>query len=215
LYAIHSLHFANPNKKINVQTDWIAGVMGPAAFAKQTQAFVHRLTGYENPKGWKYQLPNDLLLNYNVSAAKKIAGNKLWELIAQRQIFIGSMLDGVSLTGRLRFGKLTPYFNGKMQQIAATAKNFAISVSLIPGIDFIFYNALLQGGLFNSHSPLRNQDTYHSVLHRKIIKAYAGLQLMISFRSVAVSFTQKTLSNDFKGMSGQNIGNLSLYFKLR
>ncbi len=41
----------------------ITGLVGPGAFAEDTQRFVHRIEGYSKPQGWSHQLKNEPVIN--------------------------------------------------------------------------------------------------------------------------------------------------------
>src|SRR5688572_28780761 len=43
LFAIHTIHSARSSEKLNLQSEWLIGLMGPPALGKQTHRFFHRL----------------------------------------------------------------------------------------------------------------------------------------------------------------------------
>lgn len=112
LIAVHTRLRTGQFRKMNLQAEWVAGLLGPASFAEQTQVFLHRLIGDPRPNGWSYQLPTDLLLNYNITYEKKVAGKNKLLLITGYNGSVGTMLDGVSVYGLLRFQQNMDYFSG-------------------------------------------------------------------------------------------------------
>jgi len=104
-FVLHSLHFSDPYRRMNLQTDWVIGVMGPPSLAGQAQTLVHNIGGFASPQGWKYQLPTDLLLNYNLGIEKALTGTRTVGFIAKANLFAGSMMDGISLSSQLRMGR--------------------------------------------------------------------------------------------------------------
>ena len=115
LIATHTLYSYNPVKKFDLQTELVAGVIGPASFAEETQIFVHRLIHYQRPMGWDHQFRNDLLININMTAERQLAAWGHMEIIGGGQVFAGTMLNGVAIYPLIRVGKMTPYFQGYMR----------------------------------------------------------------------------------------------------
>lgn len=212
LMVIHTRHKADPVNKRNLQTEWVAGVMGPPAFAEQTQVFLHRLIGDPRPNGWDYQLPADVLLNYNLTYEKQVAGKNKLILVAGANGFAGTLSDGLSVYSIIRFQKNLRYFSGlASQSFPVNKKKPGIAFSLKPSVDALLFNALLDGGLFNSRSPIHDNNAKSgSDLRRKKIQARLDIMLHVSFRQFSLSFTQKAYSPDFKNYSGHKVGNVLL-----
>ncbi len=55
------------NYSIGNQFEITFGIVGPASLAKQSQTFVHKLTGSDAPNGWDNQLGNELALGLSYS----------------------------------------------------------------------------------------------------------------------------------------------------
>ncbi len=72
LYSILSLQSIDKIKKTKVSSEIRLGVLGPMSFAKETQTWAHRVINYTKPEGWNNQVPNDIILNYNISIEKRI-----------------------------------------------------------------------------------------------------------------------------------------------
>jgi lipid A 3-O-deacylase len=212
LFAIHTIHSANPVKQINCRSEWVVGLMGPPSFAKETQAFFHQLIKDPPPMGWGHQLPTDLLLNYNLKAEKLLAGNKNIGLAGGGEFFCGSMKDGLSLHLLFQIGNNRNYFSGLTNQYFTTKKS-NLSVSLRSSADLVLYDALLEGGIFNSKSPVHTSNSkYGSNLKRQKINGSLELFILFSMKKIAASFTQKMVSTEFRGYGSHTIGNISTFF---
>lgn len=61
LYLATALQFEQESRIDVVKL--IAGVLGPAALGEQAQNFTHRLFGFDEARGWDYQLGNEPVLN--------------------------------------------------------------------------------------------------------------------------------------------------------
>ncbi|MBK8611199.1 MAG: lipid A deacylase LpxR family protein [Chitinophagaceae bacterium] len=212
LLALYSIHSANPLKKINLQSEWIIGLMGPLSFAQQTQNAFHRLIKDPLPMGWNYQLPTDLLVNYNVMAEKLILDNRFIGLVGGGELLLGSLTDGVSTHLLLQIGKnRRNYFSGLNRQYFAEKKpNFSFLVKA--STNLVFYNALLQGGLFNSQSPVyQKHSVYGTGLSRQKITGSLELKILVSTRKFTATFSQKITSTEFKGYGPHCVGNISVF----
>lgn len=214
LVAVYTVHAANPLKKINVQSECIIGMMGPPSLAEQTQSFFHRLIKDPLPMGWSYQLPTDLLVNYNVKAERSLVETKLIVVTGSGEFLLGSMKDGLSLDMVLQIGKQKKnYFSGLSNQYFAAEKP-TVSLLFKATASLIAYDALLQGGLLNSQSPVhKNNSVSGTELTRQ--KAGGSLQLMLLFsaRRFAATFSQQITSATFRGYGAHSVGNISLYYK--
>ncbi|MEQ1678337.1 MAG: lipid A deacylase LpxR family protein [Chitinophagaceae bacterium] len=212
LMVIHTRHKADPVNKRNLQTEWVAGVMGPPALVEQTQVFLHRLIGDPRPNGWDYQLPADVLLNYNLTYEKQVAGKNKLILVAGVNGFAGTLSDALSVYSIIRFQKNLSYFSGLASQyFPVNQKKPGLAFSVKPSLDAVLYNALLDGGLFNSKSPIHDNNAKSgSDLRRKKIQARLDIMLHVSFRQFSLSFTQKAYSPDYKNYCGHKVGNVSL-----
>ncbi|HEY8971119.1 MAG TPA: lipid A deacylase LpxR family protein, partial [Puia sp.] len=164
LIATHTLYSYDTVKKLDWQTELVAGVIGPASLAAETQTFVHRLIHYYKPMGWSHQYKNDLLLNINLTREKELAS---WghgvEVIGGTQVFLGTMLNGMTFYPLIRIGKMSPYFQGYMSQYSSPGtsarnkhvKKWQAYFVLKPEAQLIFTNALLEGGMFTGNPNLK------------------------------------------------------------
>jgi len=219
LFITHTLYSYDPKKNFDFQTELVAGVMGPAAFAGPFQTFIHRLIHYQKPMGWNNQLKNDLLLNLNFTAEKQLAHYGNWiEVIGGGQVFFGTMINGVAAYPMVRIGKMDPYFNGYMRYADHTARKSKRKMQaylvIKPEAQLIFYNALLEGGLFSTNQDRADEKrisgkTYHD-LRRLIGEINYGA--VVSLGHFSISIIEKTSTAYMKGLYNHQVGNLSLYY---
>jgi lipid A 3-O-deacylase len=208
----HSLFSFNPAKKYNLQSTLSLGAMGPVTGAKEIQIFVHQLIGNNKPRGWSNQLPNDILINFQLAAEKQLfETNRLLELIGGAKADVGSLLNAASVYGLVRFGKMTPYFSGFMAQQGTPRsagnswKRMQAFLKLRPGISFTAYNSLVQGGII-----LHKHPAVDPPLSRFMFSLEYGATL--SIRNFSLSFTQTVFSAMIRGLSPHETGNVSLHF---
>jgi hypothetical protein len=232
LFLTHDKFSYNPRTKWSIQTELIGGVMGPIAVAGPLQSWFHGLIHYQRPMGWDNQLPNDLLLNEDVTVEKEIlhAGRGL-EWIGGASGYLGTMLDGGGLYTTVRVGWMNPYFEGWSSQYqgqgktagypdvwapkAKTRRRAQVYFFGTPRVEWTAYNALLQGGVLSktfNHSDVSKIDRYSDDVKRGVAEIDYGI--VIVYRGVTASYTQKTASAVMKGMGMHEVGNLSFFITL-
>jgi len=218
LVLSHGLHSSHAAQKFSIQTEIVAGVIGPLTLAEQFQTWMHRVIGYTKPMGWHDQMPGDVLLNLNVQAEKMIwQPGKAFELMGGGQVQAGTMTDGVALHLQLRVGKMLPYFNDYIQQFSSaegmSRRRLQYYLFVKPGVQWWTYNALLQGGIFSGKSSYyAGIDSRGQSPSLKKITATVDAGIVLVFRNVSLSFIQKELSPILHGVSDQTVGNISLTF---
>jgi hypothetical protein len=210
----HGLDSYDPERKFSLQSELIMGVMGPWALGEEFQTWFHSVLGFQRPRGWDNQLPNAPLLNYNLTFEKMIwqPGPGL-EIIGGATAFAGTMLDGGAVHATLRIGHMNPYF-GMQPGSRQHEKKFQLYAFLRPTIEYTWYNALLEGGVFswrNSRFEL-NKSFKTATLNPWISRIDYGLT--IAFRRFMVAYTQKTQSAALKGTRQHEVGNISFYIPL-
>lgn len=213
LFISHSLYSANPVKKFNLQTEVVLGLMGKASMAEQLQKGIHKLIASPEPEGWQHQYPTDLLLNINMTVEKQIWQYHNWiDLAAGAQGMLGTMIDGGSVYAQLRLGKMLPYFKGLLQQYVQPFRNRnKLQLYLIarPSLDWIGYNAILEGGVFKGKSDYYKKDGAPDI--NQEISRRLDLGLVLGYGNISFSFTQRILSKEVDGFGHQRLGNVSLY----
>jgi hypothetical protein len=217
LYITHTLHSANARKKLNLQSEILLGVMGPASLASGFQKIIHSVGGFVTPRGWEYQLPTDLLLNYNFTAEKQLLhiDNGL-DLTGGGTLMAGTLQTSAQAFTLLRFGKLFSYYDGLIQQYTRRnspgRKQWQLYGMLQPGIQWVGYNAMYQGGVFNRSSPLRTKshDDLHTKLQPEPWVAQFDFGVVASSGNFAVICKQSLRTREVKKFQPHSIGTISL-----
>jgi hypothetical protein len=78
------------------------GVVGPASQAENTQRWFHDVIGANEPMGWDYQLPNELVLNVGYTGSYLLAQGDLgksasWRIIPVAYAGLGNYFTGAGL----------------------------------------------------------------------------------------------------------------------
>jgi len=139
-----------------------AGVIGPNAFGKELQDFIHDIYGFKKAVGWKFQIENAIALNFNanyICFLGKNDGNTMdisWINTAK----LGTVYTNVSSGFYARFGlnslsEITNSiaFNTNLNNDTTTTKRAVESFFFLkPTIRYAFYDATLQGSFLNTTS---------------------------------------------------------------
>ena len=136
-------------KKSRLLSSLNLGLIGPGAFGKEMQVGIHKITGNTIPQGWRNQIKNDLVLNYEMSYEKQLlrAGD-FFSLQTNTTAKLGTLFTNASLGINTTVGLINSPFSAKNKH-----KKFQLyGYSQVLG-NLIGYDATLQGGVFNKESP--------------------------------------------------------------
>ena len=154
LYAGSSLQYLFKNEsalKLGVQL----GVTGPAALARQAQELVHRTIGFYTPMGWQYQIRNNIGINFMGNYDRLFFRSGWFDLAGNSYANLGTTFTGAGVGAMLRFGEFNPLYHS-VSTSGLVAKNRVIKEAhqrefffyLKPGVNYIAYDATVQGNLF-------------------------------------------------------------------
>jgi hypothetical protein len=126
------------------------GVIGPVALGYELQRDVHRCLGGQIPQGWANQVSNGVVLNYQANYEQQL----LWydhslSLDASAVARAGTLSDKASLGLTL----MTGYFESPFAIGNEHPGKLHVYLYDHPQVDFVAYDATLQGGAFNGHNP--------------------------------------------------------------
>ena len=237
LFLTHSRASYNPIKHYLLQTEVVAGIIGPASCAGAIQAGFHRMIHYQQPKGWRHQFRNDALLNLNLTLEKQLlalpsgtAGHPWLEFNAGTHLSGGTMNNAASLYTLMRIGRMTPYFDGLLSQYSGPSKaqnshkgQWQLYFTIRPQVTAVATNALLQGGVFSKKPdesvyttvPDHGTEKTYSPYHRLNGLVYnIDYGAVLAFRRFGISYTQDWSSALMKGLYTHEFGNFSIYYVL-
>ena len=146
--------FINAEHKVIFSNELGIGLMGPAALGEQSQSFIHNLIGSPAPIGWESQLNNTFLIDYNFRVEKNFFNGFIAEhFIPYAEARIGTLTDHIKLGVKLRVGN-----KNKSVLELANKKTIERKLSwewiLGANLQGVFYDATLEGGLFNKDKTL-------------------------------------------------------------
>jgi lipid A 3-O-deacylase len=216
LFVTRSFYSYNPKKKFSYQTELLVGIRGRHALAKQTQIAIHSVINAAEPRGWGNQLNTQLLLNLLFIAEKNLLSWKnIVELNGGIQTRVGSLMDAVHVYPVLRIGKMSPYFDGYLDQYGSyrhEGRTVKMQYYLIfrPIASFVAYNAMLKGTRDNSQQE-------NAVSEPSLPIAHHGLDMqmgiVIAYGNFGASYLLTRSASYDKGLYEHRFGTVELYFR--
>ncbi len=164
------------------------GMIGPIAFGNAMQTGIHKLIGDVLPQGWRNQIRNDLVLNYEIGFEKKIAAIKNVVMLSTNSTLkIGTLFTSASLGFNASLGVFNNVFSKHKR-----SRKFQFFVYGQPLVNFIGYDATLQGGLFNKNSV-------YTVKTSEIQRVTAQLKYgaIIRIKTLFLEYSQVILSKEY------------------
>jgi lipid A 3-O-deacylase len=185
-----------------VSTAFSIGVMGPAALGIEIHTTIHRWLKNPLPHGWQNQIRNDIIINYQLNFEKKLvsAGNNFL-LNATAEARIGTLND--KLSGGFNF--MAGRFNKRFSSLTSKSKKAEYYLYGQGRLNFIGYDASMQGGLFNRNSPYTISG---GDVTRATFQADAGV--IVNFRKLFLSYTQSYLTKEFRTGKYHRWGGVSI-----
>jgi lipid A 3-O-deacylase len=158
LYAGATLNFLYSNES-NLKFGAQVGVVGPGAQGKEVQEDIHKWFGFYPPTGWQYQVHDGAELNLSAEYNKLLTRGEGIDLSFNSYGNLGNGFTGAGAGLMLRAGNFNQLFNSASTQSSVSRLN---SKSLLhqheffayykPALNYVAYDATIQGSLFNTHS---------------------------------------------------------------
>jgi lipid A 3-O-deacylase len=165
LYVGSTLNFLYKNES-NLKLSAQIGVVGPDAIGKQVQDFVHDNFGFYHPSGWEYQINNNFELNLSAQYNKLIARGSWIDVSASGYVNLGNGFAGAGVGPLVRLGSFNQLFNSVSTQSTATRNSDVAPLHphelffyYKPLINYVAYDATIQGSLFGDNSTDSQQIT--------------------------------------------------------
>ena len=189
-----------------ISTAFSIGVMGPAGLGNEIQTNIHRWLKNPLPHGWEYQIQNDIIINYQLNYEKQLlAAGNYFLLNGTAEARAGTLNN--KLSGGFNF--MAGRFNKRYMPVTYSDRKAEYYFYSQSRINFIGYDASMQGGLFNRKSPyvLSGGD-----VSRVTFQADAGI--IVNFKKLYLSYTQSFLTKEFSTGKYHRWGGVSVGFAL-
>jgi len=162
LYIGAASSWFHSNERI-LKTSIEIGTTGPNSLAEDGQEFLHKTVGFYELHGWEYQIKNEMAINVSAQYTKlltRIADNAV-DFSFEGYANAGTTYDGAGAGILFRAGTLNQLFNSAYTNsiIGNNAKTKALVKREFffyakPQLNFVAYDATVQGSLFNNDSPV-------------------------------------------------------------
>ncbi|QPH39611.1 lipid A deacylase LpxR family protein [Pedobacter endophyticus] len=202
------------NDESAIKTSVELGTVGPSSLAEKGQEFLHKTVGFYTPAGWEYQIKNEVAANLAANYSKLLirSSDRSVDLVGQGYANLGTTFSGLGASVLFRAGRLNQLFNsasynaviGNSRTEAFNKSEFFFYVK--PQLNFVAYDATIQGSLFNSNSPV-TFGVKPIVFEQQFGVNYSSQRFTIDFNII---FKTREVKSSAKA---QNYGGLSLYYR--
>ncbi|MDD4374637.1 MAG: lipid A deacylase LpxR family protein [Bacteroidales bacterium] len=196
------------NRSLNFHASLSLGVIGKASMAQALQTVMHQL----EPKGWDYQIGNDLLLNYDISLEKLVFSGRFWQLSGMIEAGLGSYQTYGGGALQLRIGLLNGFKNSylpELENVSSTNKVGSFWFFIQPAWHYVVHNASLNGGFLN-----KNNAHYftHDEIRHNLARFSAGFSW--HYRKIGLGIRWTQIGPEFRTANKHNWGSMSLLYTL-
>jgi lipid A 3-O-deacylase len=195
----------NTDKLQRVSSMLSTGIIGAGAGGEQMQSAIHHLIHYTQPQGWHNQISNDAVINYQVNFEKELFFcPSLISVSSYTSARLGTLSDKLNAGATIMIGNFfSPYRNNK----ELGPKKFQWHVYEQPLINFVGFDATLQGGVFDHSSPytIANAD-----IERIVFQHRYGLVLV--FKKLYLEYYQTANTIEFTTSVYHHTGGLEIGF---
>lgn len=190
------------------------GTVGPNSLAQDAQRFLHKTVGFYTPAGWDYQIKNGLALNFAANYSKLLvrSNDQVVDLSGQGYANLGTTFSGAGASVLFRAGKLNQLFNSAYHNaVIGNSRTKSLNESEFffyakPQLNFVAYDATIQGSLFNDGSPVTFGVT-PIVFEQQFGVNYSSRRFTADFNIIFKTKEVKSIA------AAQNYGGLSLYYR--
>jgi lipid A 3-O-deacylase len=189
----HNKYSLNANRRMRMESAFDLGVIGPNALGMQAQNVFHT----ETPVGWKYQVANDVVVNYSIEFEKGFYHSDRVDMAFIAGGQAGTLYDNLSGSFFLQVGKSNGRYSALFQTTSYEApfkKRIRYYFNLELENKVVLYDATLQGGMFSHNSvyTISDQD-----VKRYVFTGRAGAGIGLGIYSMEIE--QNFLTSEFDG----------------
>lgn len=192
-------------QKSRLVSSLTTGMIGSAALGNEMQTGIHKWINDDLPQGWKYQIKNDIVLDYEVTYEKELLGLKdYFAITGKARARLGTLNTNIATGVTFRLGLInapfTSYKHTNKLQV------YLYSQSMVAAIG---YDATLQGGLFNRNSP-------YTLPYSEVEKftAQHNYGIVLQYRSLFLEYSKAMITREFATGHSHRWGGFKIGFKL-
>jgi lipid A 3-O-deacylase len=179
------------------------GMIGPAALGDEIQTGIHKWIEDDLPQGWKYQIHNDLVLDYELAYEKQLLRyQKFLAVNFNSKARLGTLNTNVSTGINATLGLINAPFD------ISAKKPFTAYLYSQPLVTAVGYDATLQGGLFTK-SIYTIPD---NAVERLTLQNNFGI--IVQYHSLYFEYSRSMITREFKTGHSHKWGGFKIGFKI-
>ncbi len=152
-------YFRKSNSYLKAELE--IGWLGPKALVKEAQTAYHRLFGMPKPLGWSYQIQDSPVIDVKIQHIKTLHSSSFIEMAIESNLNMGTVYNNIRAHLMMRAGSLKPLYKsaytgsslGILRERKGLKKCIESYFFYSPGMEYVLYNATLQGNLIGKESP--------------------------------------------------------------
>ncbi|MGJ8661122.1 MAG: lipid A deacylase LpxR family protein [Bacteroidota bacterium] len=190
--------------KQRIASHFSMGIMGPAAFGKEMQTGIHKLTGNAIPYGWRNQISNQFIVNYGIHYEKQLLRvNNNLGLYANSSVKLGNLFTNLNAGFTTTFGLINnPYES-------SSTKKFLLYGYLQPLANLVGYDGTLQGRIISDKSIYTSSD---KEINRLVGQVNYGL--ILQTKNVYFEFSGTYITSELKALGPAAWGGIKIGVQL-
>ena len=191
------------------------GTVGPDALGEDAQDLLHSIVGFYEVQGWDYQIANDFAANANIQFAKLLhrSSDKIVDFTLDTYANVGTTYNGAGIGVVFRAGDINQLFNSNYYNASIGNKSKTQKLKqkefyfyAKPQLNYVAYDATVQGSLFNDNSPV-TFGTKSFVFAQKLGFNYSTPRFTIDYSLI---FQSKEIKSAAKV---HQYGSISMYYR--
>jgi hypothetical protein len=197
-------------KRSFIRTEFLIGIMGPSAKTEEIQNWFHsQLPDSDEIEGWEFQIPDQLLININVSGVYDFyPKSQVFDVFAMGEARLGNLYIDATPTLGIRLGKF-----GAITQTSALKNDILADINMREiylkstfSATITGFNGTAQGNLFGPEFKYAVKDLSH--FHSTLSNG-----LYITTKRFALSFENIFTFNKVNKKTTHIFGKASLRYK--
>ncbi|WP_316785451.1 lipid A deacylase LpxR family protein [Pedobacter frigiditerrae] len=191
------------------------GTIGPDALGKEAQQLLHDIVGFYTIDGWQYQIKNELAANLSAQYTQLLhrSAKKDVDFSFEGYANVGTTYSGAGAGILFRAGSINQLFNSAATNsvISNNSKTEKLVKKEIffyakPQINFVAYDATIQGSMFNDDSPV-TFDSKPLVFAQQLGFNYSTPRFTFDY---SVLFKSKEVKSNAKA---HQYGTIAMYYR--
>ncbi|SOD11217.1 lipid A deacylase LpxR family protein [Pedobacter xixiisoli] len=191
------------------------GTVGPDALGEEAQDLLHRIVGFYQVQGWDYQIANDFAANANVQFAKLLhrSSDNVVDFTLDTYANLGTTYNGAGVGVVFRAGDINQLFNSVHYNASISNKSKTEKLKkkefyfyAKPQLNYVAYDATVQGSLFNDNSPV-TFDVKPLVFSQSLGFNYSSPRFTIDYSLIFLSKEIKSTAR------AHQYGSISMYYR--